>query len=87
MENNLKARQEEMMCVTWNYSLSDFYFVSDVTKLGEPSPFTDMVQLESQHEMTYLFLNLNGCIIDVWELISNFIPHFVTDMITYPYWD
>ena len=38
-------------------------------------------------EITYSFSNVNGCIIEVWEWISNFIPHFIMDIITYPCWD
>ena len=30
---------------------------------------------------------VNGCIVGVWEWISNFIPHIVMDVITYPCWD
>ena len=33
---------------------------------------------------TYLFPNFNGCIGEIWEWISNFIPHFVIDVITHP---
>ena len=32
-------------------------------------------------EITYPFLNSNGCTDEVWEWISNFIPHFVIDVI------
>ena len=38
-------------------------------------------------ENIYPFLNFNGCTVEVWEWISNFIPHFIMDMITYPCWD
>ena len=27
-------------------------------------------------EITYAFLNLNGCTVEVYEWISNFIPYF-----------
>ena len=30
------------------------------------------------------FNNYNGCTVGVWEWISNFIPHFIMDVITYP---
>ena len=32
-------------------------------------------------DITYPFPNFNGCAVDVWERISNFIPHFIIDMI------
>ena len=38
-------------------------------------------------EIIYSFPNFNSCTIDVWEAMSNFIPHFIIDVITYLYWD
>ena len=35
-------------------------------------------------EITYPFPNFNGCTVEVWERISNFIPHFTGHVITYP---
>ena len=35
-------------------------------------------------EIIYPFPNFNGGTVDVWEWKSNFIPHFITDVITYP---
>ena len=40
-----------------------------------------------QDEITYPFPNFSGCIVEVWEWRSNFILHFITDVITYPCWD
>ena len=37
-------------------------------------------------EITYSFLNFNGCTVEVKEWISNFIPHFLMGVITYPCW-
>ena len=34
-------------------------------------------------EITYPFPNYNGSTVEVWEWISNFIPHFILDVITY----
>ena len=36
---------------------------------------------------TYPFPNFNGATAKVLEGISNFIPYFMMDVITYPYWD
>ena len=36
-------------------------------------------------EITYPFLNCNNVAFKVWEWISNCIPHFVMDVITYPW--
>ena len=38
-------------------------------------------------EITYPFLNFNGCTVEVKEWISNSISHFIMDVITYPFWD
>ena len=35
------------------------------------------------YEITYPFSNINGKTIEVWEWISNFIPHFTGHVITY----
>ena len=37
--------------------------------------------------MTYPFPNFNGEAVEVWEWISNFIPHFARYVITFPYKD
>ena len=37
-------------------------------------------------EITYPFLNFNGCTVEVKEWIGNFILHFVMDVITYLCW-
>ena len=38
-------------------------------------------------EITYPLQNLNGEAVEVLEWISNFTPHFIMDVITYPCWD
>ena len=38
-------------------------------------------------EITYPFLNFNGAVADVCELIRSFIPHFIMDAVTYLSWD
>ena len=37
-------------------------------------------------EITYPFLNFNGCTVEVWEWISYFTPNFMMDIIIYPCW-
>ena len=39
------------------------------------------------HEITYPFPYFNSCTIEVWDGISNLIPHFTEHVITYPCWD
>ena len=38
-------------------------------------------------EITYPFPNFNIEAVEVWEWISNSIPYFIVDVITYPCWD
>ena len=38
-------------------------------------------------EITYPFLNFNGCTVEVYKWISNFIQHFIMDVIINPCWD
>ena len=37
-------------------------------------------------EFTYPFPNFNGCTVQFWESLSNFIPHFMNDVIIFPCW-
>ena len=37
--------------------------------------------------ITYPFPNFKSATVEVWELISNFIPQFIKDVITNPCWD
>ena len=37
--------------------------------------------------MSYSFPNFNGCTVEVWELISNFITNVLMDATTYPWFD
>ena len=38
-------------------------------------------------EITYPYPNFNGRTVEVWEWISNFITHYIMDVIAYPCWD
>ena len=38
-------------------------------------------------EITFTFPNFNGETVEVWELISNIVPHCTGRVITYPCWD
>ena len=52
-----------------------------------PAWINDHMPGNGWYGITYPFPNFNGCTIELWEWISNFIPHFVMGMITYPCWD
>ena len=38
-------------------------------------------------EITYPFPNCNGCTVEFWELVTDFIPLFIMDPIIQPCWD
>ena len=40
--------------------------------------------IEMWVESTYSFPNFNGSAVEVWEWISNLIPHFTGNLIAYP---
>ena len=52
-----------------------------------PAWISNHMSNEVWDEITYPFPNFNGCTVEVWEWKSNFIPHFIMDVITYPCWD
>ena len=52
-----------------------------------PAWISDYTHFKVWNEITYPFPNFNSCTIEVWEWISNFIPHFAGHMITDPCWD
>ena len=68
--------------------------VSCFTKRTLGAPFTDINWLTPQHhmssevwhEVTYPFPNFSGCTIEVWQRTSNFITHFIMEVIIYPSW-
>ena len=37
--------------------------------------------------ITHLFPNFDGAVIEVWEYISDFIPQFTGDIISYACWE
>ena len=47
---------------------------------------SNRIHYKGWNEITYPFPNFNGATVDVWEWISNFIPHFTGHVITYPCW-
>ena len=52
-----------------------------------PAQISNYIHYQECHEITNQFLNFNGCTVEVWEWISDFISHLSVDVITYPYWD
>ena len=52
-----------------------------------PAWISNHIHYKEWDEITYPFLNFNGVTVEVWEWISNSIPHFTGQVITYPCWD
>ena len=48
---------------------------------------SNYIHYEVWDEVTYQFPDFNGATVEVWESISNFIPHLSGRVITYPCWD
>ena len=52
-----------------------------------PVWINNLMPIEMRYESTYPFLNFNGTSIEVWEWISNFLSHFILNVITHACWD
>ena len=53
----------------------------------DPNMISNQMPSKMQDEFNYPFTNFNGRTVDVWEWISNFIPHFIMGVIACPCWD
>ena len=51
-----------------------------------PALISNNIYYMVEDEITYAFPNFNGCAVEVWEWIRNFIPHFTGNVITYARW-
>ena len=51
---------------------------------AKKAPGSNHMSGKVRDEVTYPFLKFNGCIVEFQEWISNFVPHFIMDIITYP---
>ena len=51
-----------------------------------PAWISNYIHYKVWGEITYPFPNFNGATVEVWEWISNFIPHFSGHVISYPRW-
>ena len=52
-----------------------------------PAWISNYIHSKVWDEITYRFPSSNGCTAEVWEWISDFIPHFTRRVINYPRWD
>ena len=63
----------------------DHFYQHDLTLI--PAWISNYSHYNVWDEIIYPFPNFNGCTVDVWEWISNFIPNLTDHVITYPCWD
>ena len=54
---------------------------------GVPVWISNYIHYDVWDRITYPLSNFNGAAVEVWGCISNFIPHFIIHVITYPCWD
>ena len=52
-----------------------------------PAWISNSIHYKMWNEITFPFPNFNGATIEVWEWVSNFIPHFTGHVIDHPYWN
>ena len=52
-----------------------------------PAWRSNCIHYKMWDDITYSFPNFNSTTVEVWEWISNFIPHFSGYVIIYPCWD
>ena len=66
-----------------------FSWISYITTAPDTIPawMSNYIHYKVWVEITYAFPNFNGCTVEVWEWISNSIPHFRGHMINYPCWN
>ena len=50
-----------------------------------PRMYYNYIQYRVQDETNYPFTNFNGCTVEVWEWIRNFIPWFTGCVLIYPW--
>ena len=52
-----------------------------------PAWISNYVRYNMWDEIAYPFQNFSDFTVEVWELISNYFPHFPGHVVTYPCWD
>ena len=67
-----------------------FYFQSSLNQHGLtlfPAWICNHVHSIVWYEIIYPLSNVNGTAVEVWQWISNFISHFIVEVIDYPCWE
>ena len=75
------SSRQQLLCMS---TCSPFYW-HGLTLI--PAWICNHIHYKMWDEINYPFLNFNGATVEVWEWISNFIPHITGHVITYPCWD
>ena len=52
-----------------------------------PALVSNYIHYKMSGEIIHPNSNFNGCTVEAWECMSNFIPHFIGHVITYPLWN
>ena len=79
------ARKISKTQYKWGMPLCGPFYYHGLTSIS--AWISNTIRLQVWYEITYAFPNLNGCTVEVWEWIINFIPHFIPHVITHPCWD
>ena len=75
------------LLITWlmNLLAREPFYYHGLTLI--PAWIINHMPSEVLYEITYPFPNFNGTNDEVWEWISNFISHYMMDVIYFTYWD
>ena len=73
----------------WTYAFSAKLVRSSLllTWINLIPKISNYAHYEVWDEITYPFLNYNGCTIDVWEWINKFVQHSILDVIIHSCWN
>ena len=69
----------------WRSGTSDPFYYHGLTQIS--TWISNHIRYNMRGGITYPLPNFNGATVEVWEWISNFIPHFTGHVITYPCWN
>ena len=83
--NSLMKIHLKVSSVFWHHFIqSPFYYYGLILN---PAWISNHMHRKVWDEITDPFPNFNDCAVEVWEWISDFIPHIIMTVITYPCWD
>ena len=83
--HNIKGVCDLCLLILWLYNISGPFYYHGITLI--PSWISNYIHHKVWDEITYPFPNFKCATIEVWECISNLIPHFTGHMIISPCWD